>query len=152
MTDVLTNLQKLPPICATIHPSANETILIRPGERELLPTKGIERDNRLALWAALHQIRDAVQELGPVGAMRAEEALDGPTPQHEADEIIKGIQAIVGTRAHIDAPLWNAWNDLDAAIIRLQCASIFNLSDRSKELNEMRKRLAQALRHRDLQP
>ena len=41
-------------------------------------------------------IREAVETLGPPGAMRPEEAVLatlGPEPVHEAQEIIEGIQA-----------------------------------------------------------
>jgi hypothetical protein len=42
-------------------------------------------------------IREAVETLGPPGAMRSEEAVLatlGPEPVHEAQAIIEGIQAI----------------------------------------------------------
>lgn len=42
-------------------------------------------------------IREAVETLGPPGAMRSEEAVLatlGPEPVHEAEAIIEGIQAI----------------------------------------------------------
>lgn len=44
-------------------------------------------------WVALTMIRDAVEELAPVGAMRAREQL-GPELLEEAEEIVKGIMAI----------------------------------------------------------
>lgn len=59
----------------------------------------ITQDNNRALWRALAMIRDAIEELGPVGVMRSSEVvacLDGPTPEMEAEEIIRGIQRIVG--------------------------------------------------------
>jgi hypothetical protein len=51
------------------------------------------RDNLGALWAALRMIRDAVEEIGPIGAVPSEESIL-PEPHHEAEAIIKGIQAI----------------------------------------------------------
>jgi hypothetical protein len=51
------------------------------------------RDNLGALWAALRMIRDAIEEIGPIGAVPSEESIL-PEPHHEAEAIIKGIQAI----------------------------------------------------------
>ncbi len=59
------------------------------------------RANLQALWQALALIRDAIEELAPVGAMRSSEAVmgaEGPEPHHEAEELIRGIQAIVADR------------------------------------------------------
>jgi hypothetical protein len=53
--------------------------------------------NIRALWAALALIREAIEALAPVGAMRSSEAVmgqDGPEPHHEAAELVRGIQAI----------------------------------------------------------
>ena len=59
------------------------------------------RANLQALWQALALIRDAIEELAPIGAMRSSEAVmgaSGPEPHHEAEELIRGIQAIVADR------------------------------------------------------
>jgi hypothetical protein len=59
------------------------------------------RANLQALWQALALIRDAIEELAPVGAMRSGEVVmgaEGPEPHHEAEELIRGIQAIVADR------------------------------------------------------
>lgn len=42
-------------------------------------------------WAAMRMIREAVETLGPIGAMPAEEHLAGPTFLHEAEAIVAGI-------------------------------------------------------------
>lgn len=52
------------------------------------------RNNLREAWAALAMIRDTVETLGPVGAMKASEHLDGPTFMHEADKIVRGIRAL----------------------------------------------------------
>lgn len=52
------------------------------------------RDNLREAWSALAMIREAVETLGPVGAMSSSENLDGPTFMHEADEIVSGIKRI----------------------------------------------------------
>lgn len=57
--------------------------------------------NRENAWAALRMIRQAVEELGPVGALVSEEAvlqLYGPEPVHEAQAIIEGIQKLCAQR------------------------------------------------------
>jgi hypothetical protein len=45
-------------------------------------------------WAALAMIRETVETLGPVGAMKASEHLDGPTFMHEAEAIVEGIRKL----------------------------------------------------------
>lgn len=42
-------------------------------------------------WASMRMIREAVETLGPIGAMPAEEHLAGPTFLHEAEAIVAGI-------------------------------------------------------------
>jgi hypothetical protein len=64
---------------------------------ELTATQRYIRD----CWFALHMIRDCVEELGPAGAVPAEEHLD-PEPHHEAEAIIRGIQASVALRTAIE--------------------------------------------------
>ena len=62
----------------------------------------VGRANLQELWQALTLIRDAIEELAPVGAMRSSEAAmgaHGPEPHHEAEEMIRGIQAIVAERS-----------------------------------------------------
>jgi hypothetical protein len=59
------------------------------------------RDNNRDLWAALALIREAIETLAPVGAMRSSEAVmgrDEPEPHHEAAELVRGIQAIAEGR------------------------------------------------------
>lgn len=48
-------------------------------------------DNQRALWSALHQIRDAVETVGLVGCLPAEEHLTNPEPETEADAICAAI-------------------------------------------------------------
>ncbi len=58
----------------------------------LIPWAGsIAQRSRQDAWAALGMIREAVETLGPIGAMPAEESLAGPTFLHEADAIVAGI-------------------------------------------------------------
>ena len=60
------------------------------------------RANLQELWQALALIRDAIEGLAPVGAMRSSEAVmgaQGPEPPYEAEELIRGIQAIAAERA-----------------------------------------------------
>ena len=55
------------------------------------------RENLRSAWTALRMIREAVETLGPPGAMRSEEAVLatlGPEPTDEAEAIIEGIKAI----------------------------------------------------------
>lgn len=56
-------------------------------------------ENLQEAWAALRMIREAVETLGPVGCIRAEEHLDGPTFMHEAEELVRGIVKIADTGA-----------------------------------------------------
>ena len=61
----------------------------------------VGRENRRDLWAALALIREAVEAMVPVGAMRSSEAVmdqDGPEPQQKAPELVRGIQAIADAR------------------------------------------------------
>lgn len=57
------------------------------------------RENLREAWAALAMIRETVETLGPVGAMKASEHLDGPTFMHEADEIVAGIKTLASPSA-----------------------------------------------------
>ena len=60
------------------------------------------RANLHDLWAALALIRDAIEELAPVGAMRSSEAVmgaQGPESHHHAEELIRGIRAIAAERS-----------------------------------------------------
>lgn len=55
------------------------------------------RANLREAWAALAMIREAVETLGPVGAMPSEEAVNAfiaPTFMGEAEAIVAGIQKI----------------------------------------------------------
>lgn len=55
------------------------------------------RRNLRDAWAALRMIREAVETLGPVGAMPSEEHVAcaiAPTPDAEAEAIIAGIRKI----------------------------------------------------------
>lgn len=76
--------------------------LVLPTERGGIAVFDMGRFPRLAVepvvsrdmpeaWAALRMIREAVETLGPIGAMPAEEHLDGPTLLHEAEAIVAGI-------------------------------------------------------------
>lgn len=55
-------------------------------------------DNYENAWAALRLVREAIETLGPVGALCSEEGTlieRGPEPVHEAETLVRGIQAIV---------------------------------------------------------
>lgn len=57
---------------------------------------------RIDIWAALMLIRDALEELGPVGALRAGEQVS-TTPHFghildEAHELVRGIQRLAEVR------------------------------------------------------
>jgi hypothetical protein len=51
------------------------------------------RENLREAWSALAMIRETVETLGPVGAVKASEHLDGPTFMHEAEALVVGIAA-----------------------------------------------------------
>ena len=60
------------------------------------------RANLHELWSAMALIREAIEELAPVGAMRSSEAVlatHGPEPHHEAEDLIRGIRAIAAERS-----------------------------------------------------
>jgi hypothetical protein len=49
-------------------------------------------------WAGLHMIREAVETLGPAGALPSQEAvitLYGPEPIHEAQAIVDALTKIL---------------------------------------------------------
>lgn len=62
------------------------------------------RENLQEAWAALRIIREAVETLGPIGAMRAEEHLDGPTLMHEAEAIVEGIKNMTNSKYFCSVP------------------------------------------------
>lgn len=55
-------------------------------------------ENLREAWLALGMIREAIETLGPVGAIASSEAvlLQGPTFTDEAEELVRGIQRMVG--------------------------------------------------------
>lgn len=55
-------------------------------------------ENVREAWVALAMIREAIELLGPVGALKASEHLDGPTFMHEAEALVAGIQRIASHR------------------------------------------------------
>ena len=70
----------------------------------MMPTPAAPPDPNLAYyqnaWIALRMIRDAIEELGPVGVLPSEEAvllLYGPEPVHEAEALIGGIRKVAAT-------------------------------------------------------
>lgn len=67
----------------------------------------VSRANREALWGALAMVREALELLGPVGALPASEHLPncGTEPHHEAEALIAGIQLIIAERDKSDAAL-----------------------------------------------
>lgn len=52
-------------------------------------------ENIREAWAALAMIREAIETLGPVGAVKASEHLAGPTFMHEAEALVEGIRKMV---------------------------------------------------------
>ena len=66
------------------------------------------RENRRDLWAAMALIREVIEELAPVGAMRSREAVvaaHGPEPQ-QAAELVPGRSGDCGQgqRGRLSAP------------------------------------------------
>jgi hypothetical protein len=58
----------------------------------------IARDNAANGWAALAMIREAIETLGPVGALPSGEhvvAIYGPEPVHEAEAIVVALRRIL---------------------------------------------------------
>lgn len=51
----------------------------------------LAQSNLMDGWTAMRMIREAVETLGPIGAMPSEEHLAGPTFLHEAEAIVAGI-------------------------------------------------------------
>ena len=57
------------------------------------------RANLREAWAALAMIRETVETLGPPGAVKGAEYLDGPAFMHEADALVNGIRAIAESKS-----------------------------------------------------
>src|SRR5690606_3121147 len=57
------------------------------------------RENLQEAWAALRMLREAIEPLGPVGALPAEEHLDGPAFTHEAEALVAGIRRMAASPA-----------------------------------------------------
>ena len=60
------------------------------------------RENLQSAWAAMRMVREALETLGPVGALPSEEAvllLRGPTFHDEAMTLVEAIQSIASARA-----------------------------------------------------
>jgi hypothetical protein len=58
------------------------------------------RDNYQNAWAALRMIREAIETLGPPGALPSNEAvlmLYGPEPVHEGQAIVDALRRILPT-------------------------------------------------------
>jgi hypothetical protein len=82
-------------------PAYRELQRLRAENERLRNLLAVGRENRRDLWAALALIREAVETLAPIGAIRSSEAVmgqDGPEPHHEAAELVRGIQAIAEGR------------------------------------------------------
>ena len=61
----------------------------------------VGRENRRDLWAALALIREAVEAMAPVGALREPRSRHGPGRARtaaSAAELVRGIQAIANAR------------------------------------------------------
>jgi hypothetical protein len=59
-------------------------------------------ENYRNAWAGLRMIRNAVEELGPVGVLPSQEAVIGrygPEPIHEAQAIVEALASILGDAA-----------------------------------------------------
>ena len=64
-------------------------------------------ENYRNAWAGLRMIRDALEELGPVGVLPSQEAVIsryGPEPIHEAQAIVDALAGVLGTPAAKAAP------------------------------------------------
>lgn len=71
------------------------------------------RANLREAWAALAMIRETIETLGPSGAVKAAEHLDGSTFMHEADALVEGIIAIASSSRA--APAQSAWQPIETA-------------------------------------
>jgi hypothetical protein len=59
-------------------------------------------ENYRNAWTGLHMIREAIEELGPVGVLPSPEAVIvkyGPEPIHEAQAIVDALATILGAPA-----------------------------------------------------
>jgi hypothetical protein len=64
-------------------------------------------ENYRNAWAGLRMIREAIEELGPVGVLPSPEAVIGkygPEPIHEAQAIVDALASILGPPAGKSAP------------------------------------------------
>src|SRR5689334_15987480 len=64
--------------------------------------KSAALENLREAWAAMAMIREAIETLGPVGAVKASEHLDGPTFMDEAEALVAGIRAIAAAEGRSD--------------------------------------------------
>jgi hypothetical protein len=64
-------------------------------------------ENYRNAWTGLHMIREAIEELGPVGVLPSPEAVIvkyGPEPIHEAQAIVDALATILGAPAGKPVP------------------------------------------------
>ena len=64
-------------------------------------------ENYRDAWAGLRMIREAIEELGPVGVLPSQEAVIGrygPEPIHEAQAIVDALASILGASAGKSVP------------------------------------------------
>lgn len=71
---------------------------VTPVERAEVAGEAVARANLREARSALAMIRETVEQLGPVGALKAEEQV-GPTFMHEAEEIVRGIKSMDSRKA-----------------------------------------------------
>ena len=79
-------------------------------------------ENYRNAWAGLRMIREAIEELGPVGTLPSPEAVIGkygPEPIHEAQAIVDALASILGPPAGKSVPQSAA---LDSGLIARSAA------------------------------
>lgn len=71
-----------------------------PGEQSV---EAALRDNLREAWSGMTMIREAIETLGPVGALPASEHLDGPTFMIEAEALVRGIMKLASPQQPAEA-------------------------------------------------
>ena len=86
--------------------------------------------NNTNAWTALNMIRDAIEALGPVGAVVSHENVRGPEPVHEAEALVAGIQALAAERDRARVTASELQKIAEAlAELQARCPSLLYLPD-----------------------
>jgi hypothetical protein len=78
-------------------------------------------ENYRNAWAGLRMIREAVEELGPVGVLPSQEAVIGrygPEPVHEAQAIVDALTSILTASAGKSSPQSPAMDNGNSLLAR----------------------------------